>query len=157
MSAKDHVAFVDEELATFKDSLKRYQEQTQTWYAQRADDFSRLRDLPSLMGMERIVKVGDSQKTVAVSDSDFNSNVTRCPLKGPLLIESKFESVYDIPIGNIDVEIVDVDSGAISKVRLDAQGKASWTAVYPASITRYACTAKSRPTRSMRCSAPTTG
>ena len=127
MSAKDHVAFVDEELATFKDSLKRYQEQTQTWYAQRADDFSRLRDLPSLMGMERIVKVGDSQKTVAVSDSDFNSNVTRCPLKGPLLIESKFESVYDIPIGNIDVEIVDVDSGAISKVRLDAQGKASWT------------------------------
>jgi len=50
------------------------------------------------MGMERVIKVGDGQKTLAVTDSDFNSNVARCPRKGPLLIESKFESVYDIPI-----------------------------------------------------------
>jgi hypothetical protein len=91
MSANNHIAFVDEELATFKDGLKRYQEQTQAWYAQRADDVSRLRDLPSLMGMERVIKVGDSQKAVGMTDSDFNSNVARCPRKGPLLIESKFE------------------------------------------------------------------
>uniref|UniRef100_A0A923FR92 RHS domain-containing protein n=4 Tax=Pseudomonas marvdashtae TaxID=2745500 RepID=A0A923FR92_9PSED len=126
MSAKAHIAFVDEELATFKDSLKRYQEQTQAWYAQRADDFSRLRDLPSLTGMERVIKIGDSQKSVGMTDGDFNSNVARCPMKGPLLIESKFESVYDIPIGDIDVDIVDVDTGATSTVKLDAQGKARW-------------------------------
>ncbi|WP_334598651.1 RHS repeat-associated core domain-containing protein [Pseudomonas alvandae] len=127
MSATDHIAFVDEELAAFKDSLKRYQEQTRAWYSQWADDVSRLNDLPSLMGMERVIKVGDSQKTVAMTDGEFNSNVARCPLKGPLLIEGKFESVYDIPIGDIDVEIIDVESGATSKIRLDAQGKASWT------------------------------
>ncbi|WP_434602519.1 RHS domain-containing protein [Pseudomonas sp. Z4-7] len=131
MSANNHIAFVDEELATFKDGLKRYQEQTQAWYAQRADDVSRLRDLPSLTGMERVIKVGDNQKTVGMTDSDFNSNVARCPRKGPLLIESKFESVYDIPIGDIDVEIVDVDTGSVSTVRLDAQGKARWTKGVP--------------------------
>lgn len=62
MSATDHIAFVDEELAAFKDSLKRYQEQTRAWYSQWADDVSRLNDLPSLMGMERVIKVGDGQK-----------------------------------------------------------------------------------------------
>jgi len=29
MPANNHIAFVEEELATFKDSLKRYREQTQ--------------------------------------------------------------------------------------------------------------------------------
>ncbi|QGA47884.1 RHS repeat-associated core domain-containing protein [Pseudomonas brassicacearum] len=128
MSTKDRIAFVDQELATFKDSLKRYREQTQAWYAQRADDFSRLNDLPSFIGMERVIKAGDTQKSVSITDGDFLSSVTRCPLEGPLLIESKFESVYDIPIGDIEVEIVDVESGEISTVKLDAQGKARWTA-----------------------------
>ncbi|WP_260961279.1 RHS repeat protein [Pseudomonas citri] len=126
MSAQAHIDFVDQQLDTFKDSLELYRKQTQAWYAQRADDISRFADLPSLLNMDRIIKVGDSSKTVGMADGDFASNVVQCPLKGPLLIESKFESLYDIPIGDIEVDIVDVTSGAVSKVMLDAQGKARW-------------------------------
>ncbi|WP_192560381.1 RHS repeat-associated core domain-containing protein [Pseudomonas allokribbensis] len=127
----DRVAFVDNQLNTFKDSLKLYQEQTKTWYANVADKASRAADLPSLLGMERVIKVGDTSKSVSMTDGDFTSNVAQCPLKGPLLIESKFESVYDIPIGDIEVEIVAVEGGAVSKVKLDQQGKASWTGGIP--------------------------
>lgn len=127
----DRVAFVDNQLNTFKDSLKLYQEQTKTWYARAADKASRAADLPSLLGMERVIKVGDTSKAVSMTDGNFTSNVAQCPLKGPLLIESKFESVYDIPVGNIEVEIVAVEGGAVSKVKLDAQGKAAWTGGIP--------------------------
>jgi RHS repeat-associated protein len=127
----DRVAYVDNQLSTFKDSLKLYQEQTKTWYAKAADKGSRATDLPSLLGMERVIKVGNTSKSVSMTDGDFASNVAQCPLKGPLLIESKFESVYDIPLGDIEVEIVAVEGGAVSKVKLDAQGKASWTGGIP--------------------------
>ncbi|MGF6512640.1 RHS repeat-associated protein [Pseudomonas sp. BT76 TE3572] len=127
----DRVAFVDNQLSTFKDSLKLYQEQTKTWYASGADKGSRAADLPSLLGMERVIKIGNTSKSVSMTDGDFSSNVAQCPLKGPLLIESKFESVYDIPLGDIEVEIVAVEGGAVSKVKLDAQGKASWTGGIP--------------------------
>ncbi|MEO6680326.1 MAG: RHS repeat-associated core domain-containing protein, partial [Pseudomonas sp.] len=127
----DRVAFVDNQLSTFKDSLTLYQEQTKTWYAKVADKGSRAADLPSLLGMERVIKVGNTSKAVSMTDGDFASNVAQCPLKGPLLIESKFESVYDIPVGDIEVEIVAVEGGAVSKVKLDAQGKAAWTAGIP--------------------------
>ncbi|WP_242485091.1 RHS repeat-associated core domain-containing protein [Pseudomonas sp. TH39(2020)] len=127
----DRVAFVDNQLSTFKDSLKLYQEQTKTWYAKAADKGSRATDLPSLLGMERVIKVGKTSKSVSMTDGDFASNVAQCPLKGPLLIESKFESVYDIPLGDIEIEIVAVEGGAVSKVKLDAQGKASWTGGIP--------------------------
>ncbi|SDO69144.1 RHS repeat-associated core domain-containing protein [Pseudomonas arsenicoxydans] len=127
----DRVAYVDNQLITFKDSLKLYQEQTKTWYAKVADKGSRAADLPSLLGMERVIKVGNTSKSVSTTDGDFTSNVAQCPLKGPLLIESKFESVYDIPLGDIEVEIVAVEGGAISKVKLDAQGKAAWTGGVP--------------------------
>ncbi|MGE1176733.1 RHS repeat-associated core domain-containing protein [Pseudomonas sp. BW7P1] len=131
MIVKERIAFIDKQLDTFKDSLTLYQEQTKTWYARAADKASRAADLPSLLGMERVIKVGNTSKSVSMTDGDFTSNVARCPLKGPLLIESKFESVYDIPLGNIEVEIVAVEGGAVSKVKLDAQGKASWTGGIP--------------------------
>lgn len=127
----DRVAFVDNQLNTFKDSLKLYREQTKTWYAQALDKGSRAADMPSLLGMERVIKVGNTSKAVSMTDGNFTSNVAQCPLKGPLLIESKFESVYDIPVGDIEVEIVAVDGGAVSKVKLDAQGKAAWTGGVP--------------------------
>ncbi|MFJ2366574.1 RHS repeat-associated core domain-containing protein [Pseudomonas sp. NPDC087697] len=127
----DRVAYVDNQLSTFKDSLTLYREQTQTWYAQAADKVSRATDMPSLLGMDRVIKVGDTSKSVTMTDGDFSSNVAQCPLKGPLLIESKFESVYDIPLGDIEVEIVAVEGGAVSKVKLDAKGKASWTGGVP--------------------------
>ncbi|WP_338525188.1 RHS repeat-associated core domain-containing protein [Pseudomonas batumici] len=126
----DRVAYVDNQLSTFKDSLTLYREQTQTWYAKAADKVSRATDMPSLLGMERVLKAGNTSKSVTMTDGDFSS-VAQCPLKGPLLIESKFESVYDIPIGDIEVEIVAVEGGAVSKVKLDAKGKASWTGGVP--------------------------
>ena len=130
----DRVAYVDNQLSTFKDSLKLYQEQTKTWYAKAADKGSRAADLPSLLGMERVIKVGNTSKSVSMTDGDFASNVAQCPLKGPLLIESKFESVYDIPLGDIEVEIVAVEGGAVSKVKLDAQGKASLDGRYSGQV-----------------------
>ncbi len=39
-----------------------------------------------------------------------------------MTIESKFESVYDIPLGGIVVDVVAVDSGEVTPVTLDAQG-----------------------------------
>ncbi|WP_085741421.1 DUF6531 domain-containing protein, partial [Pseudomonas sp. R5(2017)] len=131
MIAKERIEFIDGQLNSFKDSLKLYQEQTKTWYARAADKGSRAADLPSLLGMERVIKVGNTSKSVSMTDGDFTSNVAQCPLKGPLLIESKFESVYDIPVGDIEVEIVAVEGGAVSKVKLDAKGKASWTGGIP--------------------------
>ncbi|MDR9754992.1 RHS repeat-associated core domain-containing protein [Pseudomonas sp. SZMC_28357] len=123
----DRVTYIDTQLKTFKDSLTLYREQTKTWYASAADQISRTADLPSLLGMERLIKVGDTSTAVSVTDGDFASTVAQCPQKGPLLIESKFESVYDIPVGDIEVDIVAVEVGKVSKVTLDAQGKASWT------------------------------
>ncbi|WP_085641278.1 DUF6531 domain-containing protein, partial [Pseudomonas sp. B3(2017)] len=131
MIAKERIEFIDGQLNSFKDSLKLYQEQTKTWYARAADKGSRAADLPSLLGMERVIKVGNTSKSVSMTDGDFTSSVAQCPLKGPLLIESKFESVYDIPVGDIEVEIVAVEGGAVSKVKLDAKGKASWTGGIP--------------------------
>jgi hypothetical protein len=64
------------------------------------------------------------------------------PIEGPLLIESKFESLYDIPLGDIEVEVVAVDGGAIHKVKLDAKGKGSWSGGVPGKITSSAFTTK---------------
>jgi len=80
----DRVAYVENQLNTFKDSLTLYQQQTKAWYAQAADTISHAADLPSLMGMDRTIKVGDTRKTVSMTDADFTSNVARCPLEGPL-------------------------------------------------------------------------
>ncbi|VVP43350.1 RHS repeat-associated core domain-containing protein [Pseudomonas fluorescens] len=123
----NRVAFIDHQLDVFKDCLTVYREQTKSWYAQSSDYVSHKTDIPSLLGMERIIKVGDTSKAVSMTDGDFKSFVAQCPLKGPLLIESKVESVYDIPLGNIEVEIIALDGGAVSKITLDDQGKASWT------------------------------
>ncbi|WP_236562942.1 RHS repeat-associated core domain-containing protein [Pseudomonas koreensis] len=121
----DRVATIETQLDSFKNSLKLYREETKSWYAQLADKASRAADMPSLLGMERVIKAGDSSKSVSMTDGDF-SYVAKCPLVGPLLIESKFESVFDIPIGDIKVDIIAVDGGAKSTITLDKQGKGSF-------------------------------
>ncbi|PAU60435.1 type IV secretion protein Rhs, partial [Pseudomonas sp. PIC25] len=120
----DQIAYIEEQLSTFKDSLTLYREQTKTWYAQIADKGSHATDMPSLLGMERVLKVGNTSTTVASSDGDFMSSVARCPANGILEIESKFESVYDIPVGNLQVEVIPIKGGASTTLTLDAQGKA---------------------------------
>ena len=130
MIAKERIAFVDNQLKNFKNSLTIYQKQTHSWYASLADEVSHKTNKPSLLGMERILKAGGSSTAVSMTDDNF-SVVAQCPLKGPLLIESKFESLYDIPLGDIEVEVVAVDGGAIHKVKLDAKGKGSWSGGVP--------------------------
>ncbi|WP_371319367.1 RHS repeat-associated core domain-containing protein, partial [Pseudomonas sp. B6002] len=119
-----HIAFIEHELDGFHQSLAEYRQQMGTWYAQALDSASHAADLPSLLGMERVLRVGDSQISVSVSDADF-STVTHCSLGGELNIESLFESVYDVPIGNIPVEVIGLDDGTSTVVMLDEHGKGS--------------------------------
>lgn len=120
------VTRIEQELDSFPDSLNLYREQLKHWASRAADKVSHAADLPSLMGMERIIRFGDSSTAVSSGDNDFFSGVVECPQTGPMLIESKFESVYDIPLGNIVVDVIAMDSGETTPITLDAQGKGSF-------------------------------
>jgi len=118
----DPISRIEQELDSFPDTLSIYREQLARWYSQAADRASHLVDLPSLMGMERLIRFGDSSTAVSTGDDDFLSTVVRCPQGGVMTIESKFESVYDIPLGDIVVDVIAVDSGEVTPVKLDARG-----------------------------------
>ena len=78
------------------------------------------------MGMERIIRFGNASTAVSSSDDDFFSSVVQCPKGGKLEIESKFESVYDIPVGNIQVDVIALESGETTLVTLDENGKGTF-------------------------------
>ncbi|WP_338473789.1 RHS repeat-associated core domain-containing protein [Pseudomonas sp. MS646] len=118
----DQVSRVEQALDSFKDTLTVYREQLERWYSRAADRASHAADVPSLMGMERLIRFGDSLTAVSTGDEDFLSTVTQCPQGGVMTIESKLESVYDIPLGDIVVHVVAVDTGEVTPVTLDAQG-----------------------------------
>ncbi|SEP09700.1 DUF6531 domain-containing protein, partial [Pseudomonas sp. NFACC39-1] len=118
----DQVSRIEQELDSFKDTLSLYRGQLEHWYSLAADRASQAADLPSLMGMERVIRFADSPTVVSTGDDDFLSTVVQCPLGGVMTIESKFESVYDIPLGDIVVDVVAVDSGEVTPVTLNAQG-----------------------------------
>ncbi|MFZ3284956.1 DUF6531 domain-containing protein, partial [Pseudomonas sp.] len=120
------VTRIEQALDRFPDTLSLYREQLKHWASRAADNVSHAADLPSLMGMERIIRFGADSTAVSSSDSEFFSGVVQCPKSGPMLIESKFESVYDIPLGNIVVDVIAMDSGETTPVTLDAQGKGSF-------------------------------
>ncbi|MBV4496786.1 RHS repeat protein [Pseudomonas sp. SWRI12] len=118
----EQVNRIEQELDSFKDTLSVYREQLERWYSRAADRASHAADLPSLMGMERLIRFGDSTTVVGARDDDFLSTVVQCPLGGVMTIESKFESVYDIPLGHIVVDVVAVEGGEVTPVTLDARG-----------------------------------
>ncbi|WP_150782792.1 hypothetical protein, partial [Pseudomonas fluorescens] len=118
-----HIARIEQELDSFPETLTLYREQLQRWFSQAADQASRAADLPSLMGMERLIKLGSTTTVVSSGDDEFLSSVAQCPDGGILEIESKFESVYDIPLGNISVDVIAVDGGESTPVKLDENGK----------------------------------
>ncbi|MHA4968083.1 RHS repeat-associated core domain-containing protein [Pseudomonas extremorientalis] len=124
MTHAAHIALIEFELDGFHQSLVIYRQQMNAWYSRALDSVSHAADMPSLLGIDRVLRVGDSQRSVSLSDTDF-STVTRCPMGGELKIESKFESVYDVPIGNIPVEVIGLDDGSSSVIMLDEQGKGS--------------------------------
>ncbi|WP_141688707.1 DUF6531 domain-containing protein, partial [Pseudomonas sp. 31 E 6] len=124
MTHASHIASIEHELDGFHQSLVIYRQQMGAWYSRALDSVSHAADIPSLLGMDRVVRVGDSQRSVSISDADF-STVARCPAGGELKIESKFESLYDVPIGGIAVEVVGLDDGSSTPVMLDEHGKGS--------------------------------
>ncbi|EJM20739.1 Rhs family protein, partial [Pseudomonas sp. GM21] len=117
------IARIEQELDSFPETLTLYREQLKRWFNQKADQASRAADLPSLMGMERLIKLGSTTTAVSSGDDEFLSSVAQCPDGGILEIESKFESVYDIPLGNISVDVIAMDGGESTPVKLDENGK----------------------------------
>ncbi|WP_188322576.1 RHS repeat-associated core domain-containing protein [Pseudomonas azotoformans] len=124
MTHAAHIALIEHELNGFHQSLVIYRQQTGAWYSRALDSVSQGLDMPSLLGMDRVLRVGDSQRSVSMADADF-STVSQCPMGGELKIESLFESVYDVPIGNIPVEVIGLDDGSSTVIMLDEQGKGS--------------------------------
>ncbi|MEX5545828.1 RHS repeat-associated core domain-containing protein [Pseudomonas pergaminensis] len=124
MTHAAHIALIEHELNGFHQSLVIYRQQTGAWYSRALDSVSHGLDMPSLLGMDRVLRVGDSQRSVSMADADF-STVSQCPMGGELKIESLFESVYDVPIGNIPVEVIGLDDGSSTVIMLDEQGKGS--------------------------------
>ncbi|MGF6489253.1 RHS repeat-associated core domain-containing protein [Pseudomonas frederiksbergensis] len=122
----EHVTRIEQELDSFSHTLSLYREQLNHWLSQTADQASHVADLPSLMGMERKIKLGNTSKSVSSRDDDFFSSVAQCPDSGILEIESKFESVYDIPLGNIQVDVIAVEGGESTPVTLDKNGKGTF-------------------------------
>ncbi|WP_240321708.1 DUF6531 domain-containing protein, partial [Pseudomonas fluorescens] len=123
----DAVTRIEQELDSFPRTLDLYREQLKHWLSRSADRVSHAADLPSLMGMERIIRFGEHSTAVAIDDNRFSSAVVQCPESGPMEIESKFESAYDIPLGDIVVDVVAVEGGEVESVTLDAQGKGVFT------------------------------
>ncbi|MGH8330138.1 MAG: DUF6531 domain-containing protein, partial [Pseudomonas sp.] len=123
----EHATRVEQELDSFPHTLSLYREQLKHWFNRAADKASRAADLPSLMGMERIIRFGNSSTAVSSGDDEFLSTVVQCPKGGLLEIESKFESVYDIPVGNIQVDVIASDGGEKTPVTLDKNGKGTFT------------------------------
>lgn len=119
----DQMVRIEQELDGFSDTLTLYREQLGNWFNRAADGVSRALDMPSLMDMERRIDLGNTSKSVSSRDDNFFSSVAQCPDGGILQIESKFESVYDIPLGNIDVDVIAVDGGEKTTVTLDQYGK----------------------------------
>ncbi|TFY84042.1 RHS repeat protein, partial [Pseudomonas kairouanensis] len=124
MTDASHIALIEHELDGFHQSLAVYRQQMNAWYARALDSVSHAADLPSLLGMDRVLRAGDSQLSVSMTDPQF-STVARCPLGGELKIESQFESVYDVPIGGIPVEVIGLDDGSSTVIMLDEHGKGS--------------------------------
>jgi len=118
---------IEQALDSFPRTLDLYREQLRHWFSRSTDSISHTADLPSLMGMERILRFGEHTTAVALDDKHFSSAVVQCPERGPMEIESKFESVYDIPLGDIVVDVMAVDGGEVKSVTLDAQGKGLFT------------------------------
>ncbi|MFJ4133699.1 RHS repeat-associated core domain-containing protein [Pseudomonas cyclaminis] len=125
MTHAAHIASIEHELDGFHQSLAVYRQQMGAWYSRALDSVSHAADMPSLLGMDRVVRMGNSHATASMADPDFMGSVAICQLGGELKIESKFESAYDVPIGGIPVEVVGLDDGSSTVVRLDEHGRGS--------------------------------
>ncbi|MVV50335.1 type IV secretion protein Rhs, partial [Pseudomonas sp. PB120] len=125
----DQIERIEQELDGFKGTLSLYREQLRGFLSRNADKVSRAMDLPSLMDMDRKITLGNTTKSVSRSDDDFFSSVAQCPLNEILEIESKFESIYNIPLGNIQVDVIAEEGGEKTTVTLDKNGRGKFKGV----------------------------
>jgi RHS repeat-associated protein len=125
MTNASHIASIEHELDGFHQSLAVYRQQMAAWYSRALDSVSHAADMPSLLGIDRVVRMGDSHTTASMTDPDFMGSVAICQVGGELKIESKFESAYDVPIGGIPVEVIGLDDGSSTRVMLDEHGRGS--------------------------------
>ncbi|MDA0150102.1 RHS repeat-associated core domain-containing protein [Vibrio sp. LaRot3] len=82
-------------------------------------------DLPSFLGMEKTLKANGSELDVGVYDSKYAIEVV-CPQSGMLEISARYESIYHVPIGNIQVVVQKnewLSNSEPIKVPLDDSGK----------------------------------
>jgi YD repeat-containing protein len=122
-----HIARIEQELEHFPDTLTLYRQQLAHWFSRSADRLSHVADMPSLFGMERVIKFGNTTTVVSSGDDDFISTVAQCPQGGILQIESQFESVYDVPLGSIQIDVIALSSGQSTPVTLDENGKGQFS------------------------------
>ena len=83
MTDTSHIALIEHELDGFHQSLAIYRQQMNAWYARALDSVSHAADLPSLLGMDRVLRVGDLQRSVSMTDPDFIGAVAMCSRGGP--------------------------------------------------------------------------
>ena len=70
---------IEQALDSFPETLSLYRAELEHWASRTADTVSHAADLPSLVGMERIIRFGDRTTAVSSSDDAFFSNVVQCP------------------------------------------------------------------------------
>jgi hypothetical protein len=87
----DHIARIEQQLDSFPDTLTLYRQQLKHWFSQAADTVSRATDMPSLMDMERVIKLGNTSTVVSSGDDDFFSTVAQCP-QGEKFFKSRASS-----------------------------------------------------------------
>ena len=71
MTDASHIASIEHELDAFHQSLVEYRQQMGAWYSRALDAVSHAVDMPSLLGMDRVLRAGDSQRSVSLSEADF--------------------------------------------------------------------------------------
>jgi hypothetical protein len=77
----DQIARIEQELDHFPQTLNLYREQLGRFLNRTTDKVSHALDLPSLMGMERVIKFGDASTVVSSGDDDFFSRRWRSARK----------------------------------------------------------------------------
>ncbi|SIO94092.1 RHS repeat-associated core domain-containing protein [Vibrio spartinae] len=122
--------YINQQLNSFPDLLTDYRQMTKKWYFELADKATEAMDRPSLFAMDKRLKVSGESTTVGKDDDNYKTTV-QCPLSGKLEIESVFQSIYHVPLGNIQAIVKAEDGSDTRKVMLDAQGKATVAGLTP--------------------------
>ncbi|WP_261888066.1 RHS repeat protein [Vibrio rhizosphaerae] len=122
--------YINQQLNSFPDLLTEYRQMTKKWYFELADKATAAMDRPALFAMDKQLKVSGESTTVGKDDDNYKTTV-QCPLSGKLEIESVFQSIYHVPLGNIQAIVKAEDGSDTREVMLDEQGKATVTGLTP--------------------------